>query len=240
MKIKHFYYIYIPLLLSFLLIPHTYLWGPINHAVFKLFNSCLYLGKPIQILWALLNHRWNDWVIDLVFFIFFIDYIKTTDDKSKLQKILELFTVILIMFFTIFVINKTIFRYYFPIQINSPSVVYSDYLNLNHLIPFIKSKVYAYGSFPGDHATTAMLFYFLTKPLFKPKASKFIGLYIIFLILPRLVSGAHNFTDILLGSLPIAITSAFLAHYKQFIAKIAELISLKMKQVLFKKNISPL
>lgn len=240
MKIRYFYYIYIPLLLSFLLIPHAYLWGPVNHTLFKTFNSTLYLGKPIQLLWALLNHRVNDWVIDLVFFSFFINYIKTTDHKSKLHKTIELFMIVSIMYFTIFVINKTIFRYYFPIQINSPSIVYSNYLNLNTLIPFIKSKVYAYSSFPGDHATTAMLFYFLTKPLFKPKASKLIGFYIVFLILPRLVAGAHNFTDILLGSLPIAFITASLAHRKGFISKYAELISLKIKAVLFKKNTSPL
>jgi Kdo2-lipid A phosphotransferase len=240
MKTKYFYYAYLPLLLSFILVPHSYFWDPINHAVFKLFNSSLHLGKPIQIFWALLNNHYNDWFIDVVFLCFFIKYIKTSDEKSKIQKTVELFTVAAVMFFTIFVVNKIIFRNYFPIQIDSPSLKFSGYLNINILLPLIKSKVFAYGCFPGDHATTAMLFYFLTKPLFSHKTSKFLGIYIIFLILPRLVIGAHNFTDVLLGSLPIAFTTATLWHQKNFISKFAQIASLKIKALLFKKKTSPL
>lgn len=240
MKIKYFYYIYIPLLISYIFIPHSYFWDPINYGVFKLLNSSLYLGKPVQIFWALLNNHWNDWVIDVVFITFFIVYIQTPNQKTKGQKIADLFKVAAVMFFTVFIINKIIFRNYFPIQINSPSLTFTGYLNINHLLPFIKSKVYAHGCFPGDHATTAILFYFLTKSLFTPKASKFLGIYIIFLVLPRLVIGAHNFTDIILGSLPIAFTTAVLWNKKLMIFSYTSAIFSKLKGLLFKKNTSPL
>lgn len=240
MKAKHLYLSYFLLLLSFIFIPHTYLWDHINHGAFKLFNSSLYLGKPVQILWSCLNNRWNDWVIDVVFIGLFVHYIKNLDHKTKLHKFLEMMLIALVMVFTIFVINKIIFRNFFPVQINSPSVNYTGYLNINKLVPFIKSKVFAYGCFPGDHATTAILFYFITKPIFNPKVQKYLGIYIIFLILPRLVVGAHNFSDIILGSLPIAYTAANIAHNKNYITRFAYYLSLKTKALLFKKKTSPL
>lgn len=240
MKIRYFYFILIPLLISYVLIPHELLWNPINYKIFKLLNNTLYLGKPFQILWALLNNHWNDWVIDLVFVTCFIAYIRCDDAKTKLQKSFELILIAISMALTIFVINKILFRHYFPIQVNSPSVNFKDFLNINTLVPFIKSKVYAYGCFPGDHATTALLFYFLTRQIFPKKITFFLSIYTPFLILPRLILGAHNFSDILLGSLPIAFSISQLCFVKNFIPHLAELISVKIGSQLFKNKTSPL
>lgn len=240
MRTRYFALILLGLLATYIFIPHVYLWDPINETIFKILNSSLYLGKPIQIMWASLNNHYNDWVIDVVFLTCFISYIRADNNKSRGQKVMELISCILVMVFTIFVVNKIIFRNFFPVRIDSPSVNFSGYLNINHLVPYIRSKVYAYGCFPGDHATTALLFCFLTRPLFSQKTRKYLLVYIIMLILPRIVIGAHNFSDVLLGSMPIAFFVSRLCHKNARFERFSKISFLKLQPLLFKKKTTPL
>jgi membrane-associated phospholipid phosphatase len=67
-------------------------------------------------------------------------------------------------------------------------------------------------SFPGDHATTLLLFGLLYSAAVPRRLSITAWLYILLRTLPRLVVGAHWFSDIAIGSLSIALffSSCFL------------------------------
>jgi membrane-associated phospholipid phosphatase len=54
--------------------------------------------------------------------------------------------------------------------------------------------------FPGDHATTLLLFTVLYSFYAGRKLGAFAALYAIFRILPRLIVGAHWASDIIVGS----------------------------------------
>ena len=77
---------------------------------------------------------------------------------------------------------------------------------LSSVIEWTKVKDHSRKSFPGDHATTAVLFTCFVYYLMGWRLGLLATLYAIFFCLPRLIVGAHWLTDILLGSSLIAIS----------------------------------
>jgi membrane-associated phospholipid phosphatase len=92
-----------------------------------------------------------------------------------------------------------------PVSRPSPTLVYPDALRLSLLVPDIRAKDFAYDAFPGDHALVLLLCagvftYFL--PRAHAVAAWFLAL--VFSI-PRLVGGGHWLTDIIVGSVSVAL-----------------------------------
>ena len=220
-KTKWLFLIIATILFSYFYIPKSLFWDPINYYGFKGLNSLLGLGKLFQFLFACLNHRYNDWVVDAVFLAFFISYVKQKNAKPALLKIIESLLIISVMLFVIFVINKQLFRYVIQIESISPSLKYSPYFNLDELFKVFSTKIYSTDSYPGDHATTAIIFYLLLAPLLKKPQTWYLASYCFLIILPRLVLGAHNISDIVAGSLPIALSIASALYYRGFLEKTA-------------------
>jgi Kdo2-lipid A phosphotransferase len=219
------------ILASYFFIPYELFWDKIDRFSFLKLNSSLALGQGVQVFWAFLNHKYHDWVVDLVFMSFFVYYIYKPNHKTKKEKTFECILVALTIFFVIFGINKIIFRDFFNIDSLSPSLKCNDYLRLNRLVPFLRTKSHSLSSYPGDHATTALLFYFLCSYLFSKGMKKVLLAYVILISTPRLIIGAHNLSDILAGSMPIAFFSALLVHKSHLF----DSLSSKLTSI-FKKN----
>jgi membrane-associated phospholipid phosphatase len=92
----------------------------------------------------------------------------------------------------------------------SPSLVEPDARRLSALFPQIKAKDASRWSFPGDHGIVVLttLIYLGYRD---SSTTAFVGCGIApFWIAPRLVSGAHWFTDIAVGSLTLALVGTAL------------------------------
>jgi len=177
-------------------------FSPIDKGCFRFLNNWVAESPLWQNFWAMANHKMADWVEDAVFIFFFYWIVRKTPLAEKPRKMAEVAFFILYASFIILVANELVFRVLFHIRRDSPTLIVDDFVNLSEKITWLKVKFKSPKSFPGDHATTALIFMasfaYLAR---KQKVILFAALsYGVFLCLPRLIAGAHWLSDILVGS----------------------------------------
>lgn len=186
--------------------PWTYpVWHSIDVAVFKFLNETIRDSKPLQYFWAALNHKRMDLVEDVIFLLFFIWGVVSAPRNKRWHKIAQFVFVIAFAATVVQFVNRTYFRYNTPFPRHSPSLVVTPCVRISEEIPWKHVKDETVASFPGDHATTLLLFGLLYTPFVPRKLSRAAWAYILLRTLPRLVLGAHWFSDIAVGSLSIAL-----------------------------------
>jgi len=89
----------------------------------------------------------------------------------------------------------------------SPTLVLEPHYKLTELVPWINAKDASSRSFPGDHATVLLLFSIFIHA-FCGRRYAWIYILVIIFSLPRLVSGAHWFTDVMIGGAATALMVA--------------------------------
>lgn len=194
------------ILISTFLWPVTRIfWDGMDAAFFKMINGSLSLGKPWQLFWAFANHKLADWVEDVVILAFFALHIRRAAKGLRPRKGAELLFCALYIALIIYFVNRMLFRKYLEIPRESPTLVFDSSIRLSELIPWLRIKDDSPRCFPGDHATTAILFaasYFYYSGW---KRGIFAAIYAAFLCMPRLITGAHWLSDVIIGSGSIAL-----------------------------------
>ena len=191
-------------------------WNRMDSNAFNYFNSWVQFSSFWQNFWAFVGHRTMDWIHDVVMLLFFFFNIKCSPKALKMQKIAELIFSALLIMGTIQIINGFIFPEWVDLHRDSPTLMNKGAFRLGSVIDWIQVKDHSKKSFPGDHATTAILFASLVFHLMGKKAGLLASLYAVFFCLPRLVSGAHWLTDVLIGSASIAMIATSLAFGTPF------------------------
>jgi len=187
------------LLGSFLWPPTFALWQSLDTAIFKFLNQTLEGHPWAQVFWALVNHKKADLVEDAVFLFFIILAIRSAP-KERIRRTAQfLFCLILVGSFIYFV-NRTLLRTHTFIPRVSPSLVVTPCVRVSQEVPWLVVKDETVASFPGDHATTLIFFAVLYTFYAGRKLGTYAILYAIFRALPRLILGAHWFSDIIVGS----------------------------------------
>ncbi len=180
-------------------------WEIVDRAVFKCLNGTLD-GHPFaQIFWGLLNHKRVDLIEDAVFLLFFILGIYAAPKQDRLRRTGQFVFCILFAGCIIFFVNRTFLRNHVLIPRDSPSIVIQPHVRVTETLTRIKIKDKTAASFPGDHATTLLLFATLYTFFAGKKLGLYAYLYAAFRILPRLIVGAHWLSDILVGSVSLSL-----------------------------------
>jgi membrane-associated phospholipid phosphatase len=194
------------LLLASLFWPVTKVyWEMLDVAFFKWINSTL-RDRPLwQLFWACANHKLADWLEDLFILGFFIAYVRQAHQSLRKRKIAEVLFCVIYIGAAIFFINRLVFRENLEIPRLSPTLVVDDSVRLSKEIPWMKIKDSCSTSFPGDHGTTALLFAAVYTYLAGWRLGVLACLYAAFLCLPRLITGAHWLSDVVVGSGTITI-----------------------------------
>lgn len=230
-----------PFLLSFGLIAFLWitflspltqpLWNSLDLAVFKALNSTLKDNKFLQYFWATLNHKKMDLVEDVVFLLFFAWGIVSTPKGQRWRKTAEFIFCILIAASVIFFINRNFLRHNHFIPRESPSLVVSPCVRISEEIPWTDVKDETVSSFPGDHATTLLLFGLLFSSFVPRRLAIPAWIYVALRTLPRLVVGAHWFSDIAVGSVTVALFFTALFLYTPLRGSLIDLLdSLRTKK----------
>jgi membrane-associated phospholipid phosphatase len=152
------------------------------------------------VFWALVNHRKADLVEDAVFLLFFILAIRAAQKEKRVRRTAQFIFCILIAGSLIYFVNRTFLKNHVLIPRESPSLVVTPCVRVSSEVPWMVVKDETVTCFPGDHATTLMLFTVLYTFFAGRKLGIYASLYAIFRILPRLIVGAHWFSDIVVGS----------------------------------------
>jgi len=189
------------LLLGSFLWPATFaLWQSLDTAIFKSLNHTLEGHPWVQVFWALINHRKADLVEDAVFLLFFILAIRAAPKDKRIRRTAEFIFCIILAGSLIHFVNRTFLNHHVLIPRESPSLVVTPCVRLSQEVPWMIVKDETVASFPGDHATTLLLFAVLYSFYAGRKLGVYAAIYAIFRILPRLIVGAHWASDIIVGS----------------------------------------
>jgi len=176
------------------------MWEVIDTAFFKWINGSLANRPHWQLFWALANHKWADWVEDLCVLVFFIFYVCQAKKGMRLKRVCELLFCVLYIAAIIYFVNKTLFREYLDITRLSPTLTVDNCVHLSDEISWLSIKDDSAKSFPGDHGTTALLFAASFTYFAGWRLGIWAILYAAFLCLPRLITGAHWLSDVIIGS----------------------------------------
>jgi membrane-associated phospholipid phosphatase len=176
------------------------IWQSLDIAFFKTLNQSLNFGIAWQTFWAMANHKMADWVEDVVILGFCFFYVKAGKPSERLYRTSQMLFMIFFSALIIFFVNKIIIRDWVHIIRHSPTLVIESSIKLSDHISWLKIKDGSNRSFPGDHATTALLFGLTFVILGTRKMKILASLYAIFLCLPRMILGAHWLTDVMIGS----------------------------------------
>ena len=176
-------------------------WDRIDQMTFIYLNGWIKNSVYWQNFWAFTNHKAMDWIHDAIMFSFFYFNITKASTELKSRKIAEVIVVLCFMTLILILVNN----FFIHTPRKSPTEIDPSAFRLSSVIEWMKVKDHSKKSFPGDHGTTAILFTCFVFYLMGWKKGIGSIFYAIFFTLPRLISGAHWTTDILIGSALIAI-----------------------------------
>lgn len=189
------------LLLSWAMPATKPLWHAIDEPVFRLLNGSLGHLSAWDFLWALLSTRIADLLAALIMLCSLILGGIMFDRHHLLRALL---TFICLLVFTLVV--RTLFTRAVDtagLQHASPSVFFGDGFSLSRAYPWMEEimeiKDRSSRSFPGDHASVLLLWTAYLSLFVRGKRLLLVWLTGIFLLLPRLVAGAHWLSDNLAG-----------------------------------------
>lgn len=180
-------------------------WDILDAQIFYWLNGTLESGRYWQGFWALVNWRPFDIVAAGIILLISFFWIYKQPRESRINSLAGLSLLLLIILATRF--SAAFLLYLTEYQRYSPSITLQPSYRLSELVVWIEAKDYHKDCFPGDHGyviISCVVFFFV-------KAGRKWGWLSLVLLspfmLPRLVSGAHWLTDILVGSGSMALIS---------------------------------
>ena len=169
--------------------------------VFKLLNQSLTCSKTWGYFWGYLNHPAENW-LNLIFMLA-MNLLIIALEANKIDKIkLSIKIIYFWLFFQLgLLISHWIFKDLWQISRLSPSVVMQPWVKLSILLDNPNIKDASRNSFPAGHTFVAVYWLGFTVMLTNNRILQTLSIIIAsLLILPRLFSGAHWFTDTLVTS----------------------------------------
>lgn len=192
------------------LIPITRLFWDYIDAMTYLWMHHFFLQNDFsQKFWAVMNSRIVDNISHALFILILVRYVFSDNAQYVRKRAWQAAFIIIAVILSV-LISKWVqheLSNYTSIKRDSPSIVLGYEVALSQVLPGLDNvKDASRRSFPGDHAMTLFLlcgfiFCFIKKPGFQIVAA----ILTIIFVMPRLISGGHWLTDLIMGSLPIAI-----------------------------------
>lgn len=191
----------IVLFLSYYLPANHGFWFPIDSSIFFYFNRQLATSDTFLHLVAITNNRAFDGISLLAMGLLYLSfYIKRTTAERRRMIIIGF-----VMLLTAVVLNQL--GHLLPISHKSPTLSFPGVNRVSQLIG-IPTKDASADSFPGDHGIMLLIFScFMLRYLGRGAFAVAVLITIIF-SLPRVMIGAHWFTDIAVGSMSVILVGA--------------------------------
>ncbi|MDG1897593.1 MAG: phosphatase PAP2 family protein [Fuerstiella sp.] len=175
-------------------------WDALDKATFLLLNGSLTSLQNVPgwtAMWAFTNMRLFD-VIAMLMMVSFLWTAGVTFPKAEVQAGTVRFIVLLLFLLAV----REGFHeavHFYGWSRSGPSLVYEPCVRLSELYPGLNPKDSSHASFPGDHAAVSMLWAGFTLLTIRNRWTPMVVLLATFLMLPRLVGGAHALSDDLVG-----------------------------------------
>ncbi|MDV7021876.1 phosphatase PAP2 family protein [Atlantibacter subterranea] len=171
-------------------------WFPIDSGIFHYFNNLLVENRAFLWLVAITNNRAFDGFSLVAMGLLMLSYwLKQTPYGRRQIVIMGV-----VMLLTAVVLNQIGQR--LPVQRHSPTLFFTDIHRVSELLN-IPTKDASKDSFPGDHGMMLMIFCGFMLRYFGVRAFAISLVIFVVFSLPRMMIGAHWFTDIFVGSLSV-------------------------------------
>lgn len=195
------------LLASWFFPPTANFWTAFDGWAFHFLNDAV-RDKPLtQIFWALANVRIAD-LFGAVFILgFSLLYVFDKGKQEAVCRLAQLFYYLIWFEVGMLFLKEVLFHILVAVNFlrDSPSLVFSDTVLLSQAVPWLKIKDSSRWSYPSDHAFIVLEWaaFIWVYSGWRLGGLAFVSSW--FFILPRLIGGAHWISDVLVGSLPIAL-----------------------------------
>lgn len=190
------------LFLSWYLPVNHGLWFPLDSSIFHFFNQELVKSKAFLWLVAITNNRAFDGCSLLAMGCLMLSF-WLKEDKTGRRRIIMMG---LVMLLTAVVINQ-LAQHLMPVKRASPSLSFPNINRVSELL-HISTKDASKDSFPGDHGMMLLIFSAFMLRYFGKKAFAIALAIVVIFAFPRVMIGAHWFTDIAVGSLTAVLIGA--------------------------------
>lgn len=186
-------------------------WDSIDQSIFFYLNGSIDTPSVWSALWATLNSR----IMDLIPLLLLLPFLLAPDlvipGAERIRASCELLIILLTM-----LVVRTAFEDGIELldwRSNSPSMTLQPFNSLSQMYPDLHPKDSSSHSFPGDHAGVLMVVagFFLLQRV--NRWSLLAGGIAAVFFLPRLFSGAHWFSDVIVGGGFIASISIALGYF---------------------------
>lgn len=184
------------LVVSWVWEPTAQLWQIVDDATFFALNGSLTQDSSWSTFWAYMNIHLANVLAGVFMVVLLLYYVMTNRDDTLIRKLTS-FTLIALFVCLGIIISKSGFRDFVH---HSPSLALEPFNDLNQLTEGIDAKVKSRGSFPGDHGVTTFIYSLLVVLLIKSRTIATLAvLFALLNNLPRLFSGAHWLSDVIVG-----------------------------------------
>lgn len=170
-------------------------WFPVDSAIFHFFNQGVAESYAYARVLAIINNRAFDGCSLLAMGCLMLSF-WVKEDCAGRRRIL---IIGLVMLLSAVIINQ-LAQHLMPVQRTSASLFFPDAHRVSHLLS-IPTKDASKDSFPGDHGMMLLIFSTFMWRYFGHKAFAIALLIFVVFAFPRVMIGAHWFTDIAVGSL---------------------------------------
>lgn len=189
------------LLIASYLLPFTYpLWHALDvHTAFVL-NNLVRDNHAQQLLWSFGNLRIFDYVPGAAMLLVLVHFALFGEGRVGVR-MAQSFIVCVLLIGLVAITRELIFK---GVDRDSPSVVLQPFTMLSDTTS-LDPKDHSHNSFPGDHATVVATFVYLLWVVAGRRYGIVAFLIAAITVLPRLVSGAHWLSDIVLGGVVTAL-----------------------------------
>jgi len=191
----------VALFLSYYLPANHGFWFPVDKSIFFYFNRHLATDSWFLHLVAVTNNRAFDVMSLLAMGVLYLTYFLKQDTQGRRRYIIIGF----VMLLTAVVLNQL--GHLLPVSHKSPSLSFPDVNRVSKLTG-ISTKDASSDSFPGDHGMMLIIFSCFMLRYLGKRAFAVAALITVIFSLPRVMIGAHWFTDIAVGSMSVVLVGA--------------------------------
>ncbi|WP_413507828.1 phosphatase PAP2 family protein [Serratia proteamaculans] len=184
----------------FLPVNHGY-WFTLDSSIFFFFNRHLATDPAFLHLVAITNNRAFDVISLIAMGLLYLCFYLQQDAVGRRR----LLVTGVVMLLTAVVLNQL--GHLLPVKHPSPSLSFENVNRVSELTG-IPTKDASSDSFPGDHGMMLMIFSCFMLRYFNRRAFAVALLITVVFSLPRVMIGAHWFTDIAVGSLSVVLVGA--------------------------------
>ncbi|WFQ80113.1 phosphatase PAP2 family protein [Xenorhabdus sp. SF857] len=188
----------IALFLSWYLPENHGFWFHIDSAIFYFFNEKLLPDAKFSLFVAIVNIRAFDVISLLCMGLLYYSAFHKQDHAGKRR----LFMIGLVMLISAVIINQI--GHQIPVSRPSPTLTFENVNRINEVTRW-HTKDSSKDSFPGDHGLMLLIFSSFILRYISRSAFCIALLIMVAFALPRIMAGAHWFTDIAVGSLSLTL-----------------------------------